>query len=262
MPLDPYPHGAFCWCDLATVDLAGARDFYTALFGWRYQDMTMDSGDVYVIADGPSGDVCGLYEQIPEQIQAGVPPCWTSYVAVNSVDETVAATVAGGGALLAGPFDIPETGRMATLADPQGASFSVWQRDSAYRGAAEAGLPGTVCWHELATPDLDAAQRFYQPLFGWGVRLEMTGGLEYVEWLVDHQPVGGALTLPAACGSVPTHWLCYFTVADCDAAAAAAATARGGILKAPFDIPQIGRAAVLHDPAGAAFAIIAPGQAS
>jgi predicted enzyme related to lactoylglutathione lyase len=263
MTTEPHPHGAFCWSDLATGDLPGARAFYAALFGWQYQDMTMDDGNVYVIAALPSGDVCGLYAQMPEQMQAGERPCWTSYVIVNSVDATVTAAVAAGGALIFGPMVIPDTGRMATLADPQGAAFSIWQRDSVYRGAAATGpLPGTVCWHELATTDLDAAERFYQPLFGWGVRIETATGVEYVEWLVDHQPVGGALAIGADWGDIPPHWLCYISVADCDATVAAAATAGGGILKPPFDIPQVGRAAVLHDPAGAVFAVIALTTAS
>jgi hypothetical protein len=263
MTTRPRAHGAFCWSDLATSDLAGARRFYGSLFGWQYQDMTMDDGSVYVIAALPSGDVCGLYAQMPEQTQAGERPCWTSYVTVDSVDATVTAAVAAGGALIFGPMDIPDTGRMATLADPQGAVFAIWQGDSAYAGAAEVGpLPGTVCWHELATTDLDAAERFYQPLFGWGMRIETATGAEYIEWLVDHQPVGGALAIGADWGDVPPHWLSYIAVADCDAAVTAAATAGGTILKAPFDIPQVGRSAVMLDPAGAAFAVIALTAAS
>lgn len=258
MTTRPRAHGTFCWSNLATSDLAGARRFYGSLFGWRYQEMTMDDGTVYVIAALPSGDACGLSAQMPKQTQVGERPCWTSYITVDSVDATVTAAVAAGGALVFGPMDIPDMGRMATLSDPQGSVFAVWQSDSAYKGQAEVGpLPGTVCWHELATTDLDAAERFYQPLFGWGMRIETATGAEYVEWLVDHQPVGGALAIGADGSDVAPHWLCYIAVADCDATAAAATSSAGGILKPPFDIPHVGRAAVLHDPAGAAFAVIA-----
>jgi predicted enzyme related to lactoylglutathione lyase len=56
-----------------------------------------------------------------------VPAHWHVYFATENADDTVAAIKAAGGKVVAEPFDVPEVGRMAVVADPQGAVFSVIQ---------------------------------------------------------------------------------------------------------------------------------------
>ncbi len=63
----------------------------------------------------------------------GVPPHWNVYFNVESVDDTAAKVVELGGKVVAPPFDVPGVGRMAVLADPQGAMFNLM-----------AGLSGSV----------------------------------------------------------------------------------------------------------------------
>ena len=62
--------------------------------------------------------------------------------------------------------DIPNVGRFAVLADPQGATFAVFT-PSGGPPPAGAGSSGGFSWHELATTDVAAALRFYGTLFGW-----------------------------------------------------------------------------------------------
>ena len=57
---------------------------------------------------------------------------------------------------------------------------------------------------------------------------------------------------------VPAHWLVYFTVDDADATADKAKELGGTVAFGPEDIPDVGRFAVLHDPAGAIFSILKP----
>ncbi len=258
MITDRYPPGSFCWADVATTDTAAAKAFYADLFGWTAEDFEMADAPPYTIFRQAGGDVCGLGPVPPETQAAGLPPYWSVYVAVDKVDTTVAEAAGLGGAVLFPPFDIPETGRMAVIRDPAGAALSLWQRDGAYPGYAKAGgVPGTVCWNELRTPDAEAAGRFYGALFEWRLRDASGPDGAYYEFLAAGGSVGGLLPITSEMGEVPPHWLVYFAVADCDATAARVADLGGGVVRQPTSIPDVGRYAVVHDPLGAVFAIIA-----
>ena len=260
MATDRYPPGSFCWADVATTDATAAKVFYTDLFGWSAEDFEMAGAPPYTMFRQDSGDVCGLDPMPPEMQEAGVPPHWSVYVAVDTVDATAAQAAELGGAVVVPPFDIPETGRMAVIRDPEGAALSLWQRSGAYPGYAKAGgAPGTVCWNELMTPDTEAAARFYGALFEWRVRDVSGPDGAYHEFLAADGSVGGMLPITAEMGDVAPNWLVYFAVADCDATAARIQTLGGGIVRPATTIPDVGRFAVVHDPLGAVFAIIALG---
>ena len=114
-------HGAFSWNELMTSDPAAAAEFYGSLFGWKIQ--TMDMGMEYRVAnvgEVPVGGLMGMPPGAPP-----MPPCWGSYVTVDNVDATIAKALSLGGKVLNGPMDVPAVGRMATIADPQGAVISV-----------------------------------------------------------------------------------------------------------------------------------------
>ena len=117
---------------------------------------------------------------------------------------------------------------------------------------------GMFFWNELMTPDVEGAKAFYGRLFGWEAHTaEMPGGGgDYTEFKRGGMPVGGAMAPPEP--GIPPHWMPYVRVEDADAVAAAAAEAGGKVCQAAFDVPQVGRIAVLQDPAGAVFAVIAP----
>ena len=117
---------------------------------------------------------------------------------------------------------------------------------------------GMFFWNELMTPDVEAAKAFYGRVFGWTARTERIPGGEgdYTGFMQGEAPVGGALAPPEP--GIPAHWMPYVRVADADAAQAAAVEAGGRVCRAAFDIPTVGRIAVLQDPAGAVFAVVAP----
>lgn len=243
-----HPPGAFCWIELATSDANGAKTFYTRLFDWTYNDNPMGEMGVYTILQKDGRDVAALYQQGAEQ--QGVPPNWLSYVAVTSADATVAQAQERGAQVLAGPFDVADFGRMAVLADPQGAAFAVWEAKSQH-GVGVRDDVGSLCWNELQARDVDAAKKFYPPLFGW----RMKESDEYTEWHLGENAVGGMLVSQAP-EDVPSFWLPYFAVDDADATAAKANELGGSVLVPPTDIERVGRFAVLADPQGAAFAVI------
>ena len=83
------------------------------------------------------------------------------------------------------------------------------------------------------------------------------GGIEYTTWMLEGEQIGGMMAMPADVpAEVPSYWLAYFGTADCDATVAAATAAGAALMAGPIDIPP-GRFAVLADPAGAMFGVIA-----
>lgn len=110
-------------------------------------------------------------------------------------------------------------------------------------------MHGQISWHELTTPNPDAAMTFYRGLFGW--TFESFGPLgEY--WLMQHSgdAVGGLMTKTPET-PFPHGWLFYVDVDDVDQAIVKATKFGGKSLVAPFDMPGVGRIAVIQDPAGA-----------
>ncbi len=116
---------------------------------------------------------------------------------------------------------------------------------------------GRFFWNELLTGDVAGAAAFYSRLFGWRVEsAETPDGPPYTMFALGDMPVGGAMASPEP--GIPPHWAPYIRVEDADATAAEAMEAGGTVCRAPFDVPSVGRIAVLQDPAGAVFCIIAP----
>jgi predicted enzyme related to lactoylglutathione lyase len=111
--------------------------------------------------------------------------------------------------------------------------------------------PGMFVWRELMTDDVDRARRFYGDLFGWSWKGQEMGP-DGTYWLAsrDGQGVCGVMQKPAGV-PMPSAWSSYVLVDDVDAVAARCKAAGGRVLRAPADIPDIGRFAVIADPWGA-----------
>lgn len=120
--------------------------------------------------------------------------------------------------------------------------------------------PGTPCWVDVGTPDIEAAARFYGGLFGWSVEegenAEQTGG--YRQAMLRGKPVAGAMPLMQE--GQPTAWSTYISVEDADATAVAVRENGGTVLMDPMDVMDLGRMAVFADPTGAVFGIWQPGS--
>lgn len=118
---------------------------------------------------------------------------------------------------------------------------------------------GAVIWNELNTHDPAAAMAFYAKLMGWSFApMPMEDG-EY--WIIKHadKDLGGVFPLSAPeFRDVPSHWLTYLAVDDVDASIVEVEKLGGTVTKAPFDVPGVGRLAVVQDPSGAHVAWITP----
>lgn len=242
--------GRFVWHEQVSSDTKQAQDFYTQLFGWSAEPFKPGEVDYTLIS--ARGHNHGGFSKAME---GAPPPHWLCHVRVARLEETIERATAAGGRLAAGPFEMGEVGRMAIVADPQGAYIS------AYEPQGEGPAPeGVFVWDELGTTDADGAQRFYEEVFGWSAS-DM--GPDYGGYRVFNRGdtgIAGLMTVPDE--SIPPHWQPYVAVEDPDRTAAKAAELGGSVLAEPIDVPNVGRIAILRDPQGATFGIIRPQPAA
>lgn len=253
--------GTFVWPELSTTDQTSAVAFYKGLFGWTVNEQSIGPNDMYSMFQVGGKDVAAGYTMRPEEKQAGAPPHWNAYIAVESADAAAARAHELGAQVVAPPFDVMDAGRMAVLQDPTGAMFQVWESKNSI-GAHVLGEPGSLCWTELTTSDTFVAERFYTALFEWTPKHSAPGSpMPYTEFTVsgDERPTIGMMPKPPHLPpSMPSFWLPYFMVTDVDATVAKANSLGGQTHFGPQDIPDAGRFAVLQDPQGAAFAVFKP----
>jgi uncharacterized protein len=252
-----YAPGTPCWVDLGTPDIDRSVYFYGSLLGWdvRPSENPEQTGG-YRIAEVGGRPAAGLMPLMEE----GQPPAWTTYISTGDADDVAAKAREAGAQEVAAPMDVMDLGRMALFVDATGAFFGVWQARS-FPGAGIIGEPGAVVWNELNTSDPDRAREFYGAVFGWETRpFGGEGGPPYLTIHVggEERGVGGIMDTRAFSQDVPPHWMVYFAVDDVDAAAAKTKELGGSVAQEPTDIPDVGRFAVFHDPAGAHFAVLKP----
>jgi uncharacterized protein len=268
---DGYIPGVPCWVDTNQPDPMAAVDFYSRLFGWELEDvMPPGSPGPYFIGRIRGGDTGAISTQEPG---ASAPAVWNTYIWVDSADETSARVRNAGGTVITEPFDVGDSGRMAVLADLEGAEFRIWEPKQ-HKGARIVNEHGSVNFNGLATRDPEGARAFYGAVFGWktlelpsgitwtlpgygdyleeinpGVRAMMSqmGAPEgFIDVVAILQPIGedDSETEPA--------WSVTFAVDDVAATAAHARRLGGEVVAGPFDAPW-SRMAVIKDPQGATF---------
>ena len=119
-------HGTICWRELATKDLAAAKDFYREMFGWKLEQSKVTPMEYTEIHF--NDQAVGGMMQIDDKFGDPLPPShWTTYTAVDNADETVAKIKENNGSVKQEPFDAPGVGRMAFASDPSGAPFAIIQ---------------------------------------------------------------------------------------------------------------------------------------
>jgi predicted enzyme related to lactoylglutathione lyase len=244
-----YAPGTPCWVDLGSRDVPESVRFYSGLFGWEHveaDDPGRTGGYGFFLKSGKR--VAGIGPN-----QADRPPAWTTYVTTHDAQATARKVRQAGGQVLVEPLDVIEAGQMAAFLDPTGAAINAWQPNT-HIGAEIVDEPGAVAWSELNTSDPIAAKAFYSAVFGWDARDRDMGETgTYTQWMLGEDMIGGMLDMRGrGPDEVPAHWMTYFTVEDCDAAAERATGQGGKLMAGPTDVP-FGRIAPLSDPHGAVF---------
>lgn len=262
-----YQHGLFSWADVSAPDPATSSAFYSALFGWDAADQQMPDGSfMYTMFSQDGKATAGLGAQPEAMIEQGIPPMWSSYINVASVDDTIAKWIAAGGSLMMPAMDVMTSGRMAFVLDPEGAAVGLWEAGD-HLGAGVFNEPGAMSWNELNTRDSAAARDFYGKALGWTFEDMSSEAMAYWVIVIPDKVQGDPVSNDAYNGGImtmsenfppelPAHWGVYFTVADTDASIAKLTELGGSLVVPAMDTPA-GRLAVVQDPSGAAFTIIA-----
>lgn len=250
-----YEPGTPCWVELGgTPDIEASERYYRELLGWEIPEMS-NSAELggYRRAKLNGKDVAG----VSPQMQDDQPCYWATYVSVADADATLATVRDAGGQVIVDPMDVMGMGKMAVFTDPTGAVCGIWEPGT-FVGAELVNEDGSFGWNELGTRDVPAAREFYGKVFGWTVEeQEMPGMGTYHVWKDGEHVRGGMMDITGmAPDEAPSSWLVYFTVADADAAVETTKAAGGQLVNGPVDIP-VGRLAVLTDPQGAFFAVMA-----
>jgi len=260
-----YPNGVPCWIAAEEPDPDAAMEFYGALFGWTFRDITPPGAPVYYLAALDGADVGAITVARGDAV-------WSTFVATDDVDQTAAAFEAGGGAVLGEPRDAGADGRTAAVRDPQGAALRLWQARE-HPGSQSVNVPGSWNFSDLRTADPDASKDFYSRVFGWryhdfgptveamiavpgyGAHLAATADPQIYERQAG-APEGFADVIgaiEAAEPAEPTHWRVKFSVRS-RADTAALVEKLGGTVLATDDQVWADLAHV-RDPQGAQFTV-------
>jgi predicted enzyme related to lactoylglutathione lyase len=243
--------GRFVWHELMTTDTKAAGAFYPKVTAWKTQAWDKDpSYTLWVSGKGPFGGV----RTLPDAARTAGSH-WLPYIGTPDVDATVQTAQRLGARVTMGATDIPNTGRMAVLADPQGAAFALFSPAPGSQSGSSSGSE-EFSWHELTTTDAIAALRFYGELFGWAEVAKHDMGPMGVYHLVGIQGVQSIGMFKATPDKpMPTQWMCYAHVADVDKSANAAKAGGGKVVNGPMEVPGGTWIANLIDPQGAMFAV-------
>lgn len=251
--IDAGTYGSINWVDLSTPDVASSAAFYGELLGWDFVKSATPMGEYFVCKVGER-EVAGMMEQDPAMSDS--PPVWTTFLYVEDMDSTLTKVKAAGGTVLEAPFDIPDGPCICVVADPTGAMFALLAGGERPEGEYFFNSHGAVCWVELATDDMAAAEAFYTEVFGWSGSTFVTDDTGYTMFTLGGEDVAGMKQQPPSGHTLsPPQWTTYFTVADCAAAQVTAPGLGGGVLRSAVEIPE-GRFALLVDQHGATFAVM------
>lgn len=263
-------HGDFLWYELMTSDREAAEAFYGPILGWSF-----GGDEAYRHITASEGDVGGVLQLTDEMCEHGARPAWLGYILVDDTDKMAASIAADGGRVTVPARDVDGAGRIAMVADPQGAHFYVMTPKppegvadpESFAFSYDRPRMGHCAWNELATSDPEAAKRFYGKHFGWVKDGEIDMGplgkyefLRHAGRAPDGSPTGagmlGAVMPMMPEGPPMPAWSFYFRVPDIDAAAAAITAGGGSLFQEPMEIPGGDYALNAADPQGAAFALV------
>lgn len=250
----------FIWYELITSDMDAAAEFYGAVVGWSAQASGQSGQDYRMWTIG--GETIGGLMAIPPAARAdGMPPVWLGYVDVPDVDQSVGEIQSAGGSVQMPAWDVPGVGRMAMVADPQGAAFYVMTPIGEGPSPSFApGRPGHGGWNELHTTDWTTALEFYGGRLGWGASeaVDMGPMGTYQLFNAGGDAIGGMMN---SAGFGRPMWLYYFNVDDIDAAVSRVQGAGGAVVNGPHQVPTGDWMIQARDPQGAMFALLGSNKA-
>jgi predicted enzyme related to lactoylglutathione lyase len=224
-----------------------AAAFYRSLVGWTTEQVSVTPGHCLLHYGGKT--VASLHHIVDGR------DIWIPHVSVQSIERTTADALALG-ATLVDNADVPALARLATLRDPEGALFGLWQ-PTPHQGAQLTDDVGSLWWIEVLSNNVERACDFYGRLFGWlSVPTSFEPFAAYTVFKRGDVQEGGVLPIQPEWEASP-QWNSIFAVADCDATIDRARLLGGSEIFV-HTVPKHGRIGSVTDPGGAMFVIRGP----
>jgi predicted enzyme related to lactoylglutathione lyase len=247
MDIATHRPGSFCTTVLRTTNPDRASAFYGGLLAWTTQAVP-GAPDHRLLQSGGK-TVASLHRMSTGDDQ------WVPHASVESVERTVGDAIALG-ATLVDRSEVPGIARLATLRDPEGAAFGLWQ-PAPHQGAERMEEAGSLWWIEVVSRHVAGARDFYGRLFGWStVDTAFEPFNAYVVFKRGDVSEGGILPMQEGWEFDPV-WNSIVEVADCDAAIARGCEL-GGAEVFVHTVPKHGRIGSVADPGGAILVLRGP----
>jgi uncharacterized protein len=238
--------GSFCTAVLRSRNVEQAATFYGEIMGWTTREVP---GTLHRLLQSGGRTVAGIQPIVDGSDQ------WVPFVSVESVERTADEAVRLGGTI-EHRDDVAGLARLATIRDPEGAVFGLWQ-PAPYQGAQLTEETGSLWWIEVLSNNVAGARNFYASLFGWeSWDTAFEPFAAYTVFKRGETQEGGILPIGEDWHVLP-RWSAIFAVADCDAVIAHANTLGASIVFV-HTVPKSGRVGSISDPAGALFAMRGP----
>jgi len=246
-----YNNNAFCWHGVVSTNVETAKSFYGDVLGWTAETTTMgdEEATMFAAADG----ITRAHARLPGM--EGEPSHWDNYLRVADVDASTAASTGNGGSVLVPPTTIP-AGRFSVVTSPSGAAICLFHEADEATATNAPGGEGSIHWVELHSTDLDADLAWLGATFGFTTETMAMPTGDYFLIKDGDEMRGGAMK--QAHEGAPSMWLTWIELAGVDAAVERASAAGGNVLAPAFDVPTVGRMAILADPTGGVFGVITP----
>ncbi len=247
---NPRLPGKFVWADLVTDDILVAQKFYTALFGWKFNDY-----GGYFIGRNDDRPLCGMFQR-PRPADQNAKPRWLGYISVPNVERAQATVTKAGGRVLAAPQKMPKRGEQAVFADAEGALFGVIKSSSG-DPADFLAEPGDWIWIQLLSRDSRKAAEFYRAVGGYEI-MENTKSNQLSDYVLASEGYARATvrTIRTEDEKVRPTWLPFVRVLNVSESVAKAKQLGGKVLIEPKPELFDGKVALIADPTGAAIGLL------
>ena len=247
---NPRLPGKFIWADLVTDDILVAQKFYTARFGWQFNDY-----GGYFIGRNDDRPMCGMFQR-PRPADQSAKPRWLGYLSVANVERAQAAVTKAGGRVLAPPQKMPKRGEQAVFADAEGAMFGVIKSSSG-DPADFLAEPGDWIWLQLLSRDSRKAAEFYRAVGGYEI-IANTKSNQLSDYVLVSEGYARATvrTIRTEDEKGRPTWLPFVRVLNVSESVAKAKQLGGKGLIEPKPELFDGKVALIADPTGAAIGLL------
>ena len=258
-PAPTYLHGKWVWYELESSDVEKSKAFWSELLGWQIES-SETAGVKYELVKAGGKEIASIE---PVEAKKGKSH-WIPYVSVPDVDAAVKAALENQGKVMKAAQDVPQIGRFAVVTDPNGATFALFRNersdDPDTKGPPQTGV---FLWNELLTRHKKAhasSLAFYPAVIGYTTsQMQIGEGKKKTPYdmlsFAEKPRAGVNAAKPASLGG---QWMPWVAVDDVDAVVAKVKALKGKVVVKAYDLPNVGRSAVVADPTGAPLGVIKP----